>query len=199
MIFRRLGIDTIEVLEAAETKWNFMPFRPGLVGGHCIGVDPYYLTHKAQSVGYVPDVILAGRRINRAMGAFVAKDLMMAMLKKRIHVDGSRVLILGVTFKENCPDIRNTRVLDISSELSELGVNIDFYDPWISQECLSEFCGENMLSSPELGCYDAVVLAVGHTAFKEMGPSTIRSFCKQNHIFYDVKGVFPKDDSDVRL
>lgn len=199
MIFRRLGIDTHEVLEAAETKWNFMPFRPGLVGGHCIGVDPYYLTHKAQSVGYVPDVILAGRRINRGMGAFVAKDLMMAMLKKRIHVDGSRVLILGVTFKENCPDIRNTRVLDISSELNELGVSIDFYDPWISQGCFGDFCGKNILSSLEVGCYDAVVLAVGHTEFKDMGASKIRSFCKQNHIFYDVKGVFPKNESDLRL
>src|SRR5690554_4845897 len=199
LIFNKLGIDTEEVLKAAGTKWNFLPFRPGLVGGHCIGVDPYYLTHKAQSVGYHPEIILAGRRLNDGMGAYVVSQLVKAMLKKRIHVEGSRVLVMGLTFKENCPDLRNTKVVDIINELQDYGVQVDCYDPWINpQEAFHEYCiapvGE--LSSGE---YDAVILAVAHKQFVEMGAEQIRTLAKPEHVLYDLKYILPAHASDLRL
>ena len=199
LIFNRLGIDTEEVLKAAGTKWNFLPFRPGLVGGHCIGVDPYYLTHKAQAVGYHPEIILAGRRLNDGMGAYVASQLVKAMLKKRIHVDGSRVLVMGLTFKENCPDLRNTKVVDIVRELAEFGARVDCYDPWIDpEEAGREY---NIVPVPELtdGEYDAVILAVAHRQFAEMGADRIRALCKPDHVIYDLKYILPKEASDLRL
>jgi UDP-N-acetyl-D-glucosamine/UDP-N-acetyl-D-galactosamine dehydrogenase len=199
LIFNRLGIDTEEVLKAAGTKWNFLPFRPGLVGGHCIGVDPYYLTHKAQSVGYHPEIILAGRRLNDGMGAYVVSQLVKAMLKKRIHVEGSRVLVMGLTFKENCPDLRNTKVVDIIKELKDYGVNVDCYDPWINpQEAVYEY---NIAPVGELyaGGYDAVILAVAHKQFIEMGAEQIRALAKPDHVLYDLKYILPAHASDLRL
>lgn len=199
LIFNKLGIDTEEVLKAAGTKWNFLPFRPGLVGGHCIGVDPYYLTHKAQSVGYHPEIILAGRRLNDGMGAYVASQLVKAMLKKRIHVQGSRVLVLGLTFKENCPDLRNTKVVDIIHELQEFGVKVDCYDPWINlSEAVHEY-GINPISSHKAGEYDAMVLAVAHRQFAEMGVEQIRLLGKPVHVLYDLKYILPANASDLRL
>ncbi|WP_166839379.1 Vi polysaccharide biosynthesis UDP-N-acetylglucosamine C-6 dehydrogenase TviB, partial [Rheinheimera pleomorphica] len=166
VIFNKLGIDTEEVLLAAGTKWNFLPFRPGLVGGHCIGVDPYYLTHKAQSIGYHPEVILAGRRINDSMGRYVVSELVKAMVKRRIHVAGAKVLVMGLTFKENCPDIRNTKVVDILAELKEYGVAADVFDPWVNSDEAQHEYGITPLSTPEQGAYDAVILAVGHQQFR---------------------------------
>lgn len=199
LIFNKLNIDTEEVLKAAGTKWNFLPFRPGLVGGHCIGVDPYYLTHKAQSVGYHPEIILAGRRLNDGMGAYVVGQLVKAMLKKRIHVEGSRVLVMGLTFKENCPDLRNTKVVDIINELKDYGVKVDCYDPWInSQEAFHEY---GIAPASELlpNEYDAVILAVAHKQFIEMGAEQIRVLAKTNHVLYDLKYILPAHASDLRL
>lgn len=199
VIFNRMGIDTESVLLAAGTKWNFLPFRPGLVGGHCIGVDPYYLTHKAQSLGYHPEVILAGRRINDSMGAYVVSQLIKAMLKRRIQVEGAKVLVMGLAFKENCPDLRNTRVVDILKELGEYGIKADVYDPWVSVEEAQEEYQITPLLQPQLGVYDAIILAVGHQQFKAMGIEGVRAFGKDVHVLYDVKYLFPTDFSDLRL
>ncbi|WP_300647219.1 MULTISPECIES: Vi polysaccharide biosynthesis UDP-N-acetylglucosamine C-6 dehydrogenase TviB [Paenalcaligenes] len=199
LIFNKLGIDTLDVLEAAGTKWNFLPFRPGLVGGHCIGVDPYYLTHKAQSIGYHPEIILAGRRLNDGMGAYVAAQLVKSMTKKRIQVQGSRVLIMGLTFKENCPDLRNTRVVDIVHELAEYDVNVDVYDPWVDASEVEKEYGIKPVAALEAGQYDAVVLAVAHDQFKQMGAEKIRALGKQPHVLYDLKYVLDRDESDLRL
>ena len=199
LIFNQLGIDTLDVLEAAGTKWNFLPFRPGLVGGHCIGVDPYYLTHKAQSIGYHPEIILAGRRLNDSMGAYVASQLVKSMTKKRIQVQGSRVLVLGFSFKENCPDLRNTRIVDIVQELAEYDVNVDVFDPWIdAQEAKKEYA-ISPVPAPEVGQYDGIVLAVGHDQFKAMGAEAIRALGKPNHVLYDLKYVLDRHESDLRL
>ncbi|MDW7746933.1 Vi polysaccharide biosynthesis UDP-N-acetylglucosamine C-6 dehydrogenase TviB [Halomonas sp.] len=199
MIFNRLGIDTEEVLLAAGTKWNFLPFRPGLVGGHCIGVDPYYLTHKAQQVGYHPEVILSGRRINDGMGAYVSSQLIKRMLKARIHVQGARVLVMGLTFKENCPDLRNTRVVDIVDELSDYGVTVDVHDPHVdAREAESEY-GIRPVTSPEAGAYDAIIVAVAHREFMDLGASLIRQWGKPVHVLYDLKYMLPRGESDLRL
>ncbi|MDM7483100.1 MAG: Vi polysaccharide biosynthesis UDP-N-acetylglucosamine C-6 dehydrogenase TviB [Halomonas sp.] len=199
LIFNKLGIDTEEVLKAAGTKWNFLPFRPGLVGGHCIGVDPYYLTHKAQSVGYHPEIILAGRRLNDGMGAYVASQLVKAMLKKRIHVEGARVLVMGLTFKENCPDLRNTKVVDIISELQDYGVQVDCYDPWINAAEAEHEYGITPIAAPKAGEYDAVIMTVAHQQFAEMGVEQIRALGKSAHVLYDLKYILPADASDLRL
>lgn len=199
LIFNKLGIDTEEVLKAAGTKWNFLPFRPGLVGGHCIGVDPYYLTHKAQSVGYHPEIILAGRRLNDGMGAYVVSQLVKSMLKKRIHVEGSRVLVLGLTFKENCPDLRNTKVVDIITELQEYGVQVDCYDPWINAKEAEHEYGITPVAELAEGQYDGVILAVAHKEFVEMGASSIRALGKPEHVLYDLKYVLPREAADLRL
>jgi UDP-N-acetyl-D-glucosamine/UDP-N-acetyl-D-galactosamine dehydrogenase len=199
IIFNRLGIDTEEVLEAAGTKWNFLPFRPGLVGGHCIGVDPYYLTHKAEQVGYHPQVILAGRRVNDGMGAYVAGQLVKKMIKERIHVEGARVLIMGLTFKENCPDLRNTKVIDIIHELSDFNVVVDIYDPHVSKDEAELEYGVSLVDMPAEEAYDAIVLAVAHDEFREMGGKIIRRWGKPMHILYDLKCVFSKDEVELRL
>ena len=199
IIFNKLDIDTLEVLEAAGTKWNFLPFRPGLVGGHCIGVDPYYLTHKAQSVGYNPEMILAGRRINDGMGAYVVSQLVKKMLTQRIHVEGANVLVMGLTFKENCPDIRNTKVVDIVSELKEYNINVNIMDPWCSSEEAQHEYGLTLINQAEKGFYDAIVLAVGHNEFKTLGTENIRAFGKEEHILYDLKYVLDKNSVDMRL
>lgn len=199
IIFSKLGIDTESVLEAAGTKWNFLPFRPGLVGGHCIGVDPYYLTHKAQSIGYHPEIILAGRRLNDGMGAYVVSQLIKAMLKRRIHVDGARVLVMGLTFKENCPDLRNTRVVDIVRELAEYNINVDVYDPWVSKEEAQHEYNIVPVNLPEQDTYDAIVLAVAHDEFRSLGGPAIRSYGKAQHILYDLKYLLRREDSDIRL
>lgn len=199
IIFNRLGIDTEEILKAAGTKWNFLPFRPGLVGGHCIGVDPYYLAYKAQSEGYYPEIILAGRRLNDGMGEYVVRQLIKAMINKRIHVDGSRVLVLGLTFKENCPDLRNTKVVDVINELEDYGVQVECYDPLINPEEMQYEYGITPILKPKNNEYDAVVLAVAHSEFAKMGPKEIRAFGKTKHILFDLKYALPKDASDLRL
>ncbi|HEY0924857.1 Vi polysaccharide biosynthesis UDP-N-acetylglucosamine C-6 dehydrogenase TviB [Rheinheimera pacifica] len=199
VIFNKLGIDTEEVLLAAGTKWNFLPFRPGLVGGHCIGVDPYYLTHKAQAIGYHPEVILAGRRINDSMGRYVVSELVKAMVKRRVHVAGAKVLVMGLTFKENCPDIRNTKVVDILAELKEYGVTADVFDPWVDAGEAQHEYGITPVQQPEQGAYDAVILAVGHKQFRELGAEGIRAFSKPNGVLYDLKYVLSAADSDLRL
>jgi UDP-N-acetyl-D-glucosamine/UDP-N-acetyl-D-galactosamine dehydrogenase len=199
IIFSKLDIDTLEVLEAAGTKWNFLPFRPGLVGGHCIGVDPYYLTHKAQSVGYHPEMILAGRRLNDGMGEYVVSQLVKSMLKKRIQVDGSNVLIMGLTFKENCPDIRNTKIMDIISELKEYNINVDVTDPWCSSDEVEHEYGLSLTENPEKNNYDAIIVAVAHTKFRELGAEKIRELGKENHVVYDLKYILPKTSVDIRL
>lgn len=199
LIFNKLNIDTLEVLEAAGTKWNFLPFRPGLVGGHCIGVDPYYLTHKAQAIGYHPEVILSGRRINDQMGAHIAESVVKLMMKRKIHVVDSRVLILGLTFKENCPDIRNTRVTDIVEELKTYHANVDIFDPWANKEQVSEEYGYDLISKPEADTYDAVILAVSHDHFKNMGTSAIKALGHTNSVLYDVKSLLDKEQIDARL
>jgi UDP-N-acetyl-D-galactosamine dehydrogenase len=199
LIFNRMGIDTLEVLEAAGTKWNFLPFRPGLVGGHCIGVDPYYLTHKAQELGYHPEVILAGRRINDGMGAYVADQVIRLLAKRRINLVGARVLVLGLTFKENCPDLRNTRVVDIVDGLKHYHLDVDVYDPWIDIAEAQHEYGIDAISAPAAGAYDAVILAVAHRQFLELGPTKIRSFGRTPSIVYDVKSVLPRDAVDGRL
>jgi UDP-N-acetyl-D-glucosamine/UDP-N-acetyl-D-galactosamine dehydrogenase len=199
LIFSRMGIDTEAVLQAAGSKWNFLPFRPGLVGGHCIGVDPYYLTHKAQALGYHPEIILAGRRLNDNMGSYVAHQLIKAMIKLRIHIEGARILVMGLTFKENCPDLRNTRVIDVVNELASYNCEVDVYDPWVNVAAADHEYGIKPLSLPKPGAYDGIVLAVGHNQFKAMGVGAIRSFGKQRHVLYDLKYLFPADTTDIRL
>jgi UDP-N-acetyl-D-galactosamine dehydrogenase len=199
IIFNKMGIDTEAVLKAAGTKWNFLPFRPGLVGGHCIGVDPYYLTHKAEAVGYHPQVILAGRRINDGMGSYVAGQLVKAMLKRRIQVDGARVLILGLAFKENCPDLRNTKVIDVITELQDYGILVDVHDPWVdADEALREY-GIDLIASPVARGYEGILLAVAHDEFRGASQKDIRVFGKTEHVLYDLKSVFAIKDSDIRL
>lgn len=199
LIFNKMGIDTEDVLTAAGTKWNFLPFRPGLVGGHCIGVDPYYLTHKAQSMGYHPEIILAGRRLNDGMGAYVVTQLVKAMLKKRIQVEDAKVLILGLSFKENCPDIRNTRIIDIVNELKEYHTQIDVYDPWVDAAEAEHEYGISPVQVLENCKYDAVILAVAHHQFKDMGVQAIRALGKSEHVLYDLKYVLSQAESDLRL
>lgn len=199
IIFERIGVDTVEVLEAAATKWNFLPFRPGLVGGHCIGVDPYYLTYKAQSLGYFPDVILAGRRINDGMGQHVASRVIKKMVQKGITVPGSRLLILGLSFKENCPDIRNTRVVDLLEEFGDYQVNVDIHDPWVCADDARHEYGIELQPVLEEGVYDAVVLAVNHEQFQQMGAAAIHNLGKADHVLFDVKSALPADQSDGRL
>ena len=199
MIFARLGIDTHEVLAAAGTKWNFLPFKPGLVGGHCIGVDPYYLTHRAQEIGYHPEVVLAGRRINDQMGKYVADDVALLMMRRRMPVVDSRILVLGLAFKEDCPDLRNTKVVDIVGRLDEMSAHIDVYDPWVSIEDARDEYGLKLISEIPSDSYDAIVLAVSHKKFAEMGVDKIRSFGRPGAVFYDVKGLFPKHLTDGRL
>lgn len=199
LIFNRMGIDTEAVLQAAGTKWNFLPFRPGLVGGHCIGVDPYYLTHKAQAIGYHPEIILAGRRLNDAMGGYVVSQLVKCMTKKRIHVQGARVLVMGLAFKENCPDLRNTRIVDIVRELGEYNVDVDVYDPWVdAEEAVHEY-GLTLVQSPQNGAYDAIILAVAHDQFVKMGAERVRAFGRPNNVLYDLKYVLKSDETDLRL
>ncbi|WP_168417227.1 Vi polysaccharide biosynthesis UDP-N-acetylglucosamine C-6 dehydrogenase TviB [Acinetobacter indicus] len=199
VIFNKMGIDTEAVLKAAGTKWNFLPFRPGLVGGHCIGVDPYYLTHKAQSIGYHPEIILAGRRLNDGMGAYVVTQLVKAMIKKKIQVEGAKVLVLGLSFKENCPDIRNTKIIDIVNELQEYNIQADVYDPWVDMQEAQHEYGITPIVSLEQGQYDAVILAVAHEQFKAMGATDIRALAKPEHILYDLKYVLEQSESDIRL
>jgi UDP-N-acetyl-D-galactosamine dehydrogenase len=199
MLFNKMGLDTESVLKAAGTKWNFLPFRPGLVGGHCIGVDPYYLTHKAEAIGYRPQMILAGRRINDGMGAYVAAQLIKAMVKKKIRVDGARVLIMGLAFKENCPDLRNTRVVDIIAELQEYDIAVDVLDPWVDPTEAKEEYGIELVANPADGDYDAVVLAVAHQQFGAMSGQEIRDQGKPNHVFFDLKSIFDANQSDIRL
>jgi len=200
LIFHRLGIDTLEVLQAAGTKWNFLPFRPGLVGGHCIGVDPYYLTHKAQEVGYHPEVILAGRRINDNMSKHVADETVKLMLRKGLPVLGSKVLVLGLTFKENCPDVRNTKVVDIIHTLERYNAKVDVYDPWINVADAEHEYGLKCLDSvPQAGAYAAVVLAVGHRQFIELGEQGIKAFGQPGAVLFDVKSILPRGAADGRL
>ncbi|HLU19560.1 MAG TPA: Vi polysaccharide biosynthesis UDP-N-acetylglucosamine C-6 dehydrogenase TviB [Pusillimonas sp.] len=199
LIFNRLGIDTQAVLEAAGTKWNFLPFRPGLVGGHCIGVDPYYLTHKAQSIGYHPEIILAGRRLNDSMGSYVVSQLVKAMTKRCIQVQGSKVLVMGLAFKENCPDLRNTRVVDIVRELGEYSIDVDVYDPWVDEAASQEEYGITPVKAPAQGSYDGIIVAVAHEQFVQMGADAIRALGKPQHVFYDLKYIVPADQSDLRL
>jgi UDP-N-acetyl-D-galactosamine dehydrogenase len=199
IIFNRMGIDTDAVLQAAGTKWNFLPFRPGLVGGHCIGVDPYYLTHKAEALGYHPQVILAGRRINDGMGSYVAGQMVKAMLKKRIQVNGARVLVLGLTFKENCPDLRNTRVVDVVAELREYGIEANIHDPWAdSAEAQLEY-GLDLVARPPAAAYDGIILAVAHAQFRDMGVAAIRALGRAPHVLYDLKHLFEAGETDLRL
>lgn len=199
LIFNRLGIDTEEVLNAAGSKWNFLPFRPGLVGGHCIGVDPYYLTHKAQEIGYHPEMILAGRRLNDNMALYVADQIAKLMASKRIHVNGSRALVLGVTFKENCPDIRNSKVVDVVRELQKNGAQVDIYDPWADNAELKHEYGLKVIRDLKPRTYDVVVIAVAHKAFRELGVDGLRKLCKKAHVIYDIKQVFPAGETDGRL
>jgi UDP-N-acetyl-D-galactosamine dehydrogenase len=199
LIFNRLGIDTEEVLEAAGTKWNFLPFRPGLVGGHCIGVDPYYLTHKAQEIGYHPEMILAGRRINDNMAIYVAERVAQLMIRKRIHVKGSRILMMGLTFKENCPDLRNSKVADVIRDLTKYGAKVDVYDPWCDADEAEHEYRIRPIRKPAKGRYDAIVMAVAHKEFRDLGLDAIRSFGKKPHVLYDIKYVFGADEVDGRL
>ncbi len=199
LIFNRMGIDTEAVLKAAGTKWNFLPFRPGLVGGHCIGVDPYYLTHKAEALGYHPQVILAGRRINDGMGAYVAGQMIKAMLRRRIQVDGARVLVLGLTFKENCPDLRNTRVVDVVRELSDYGVQVDVHDPWADAAGAQHEYGIGLVTDPQPGTYDGVILAVAHDLFRDRGVAAMRAYGREGHVLYDLKNLLGAGESDLRL
>ncbi len=199
IIFSRMGIDTEAVLEAAGTKWNFLPFRPGLVGGHCIGVDPYYLTHKAEAIGYHPQIILAGRRLNDSMGTYVAGQLVKALIQRRLHVNGARVLIMGLTFKENCPDLRNTRVVDVIAQLRDYGVLVDVFDPWVDPEEAQHEFGITLITAPDAGTYDGIIVAVGHAQFAEMGAAKLRTFGKHEHVLYDLKHILPPAESDLRL
>ena len=199
LIFNRLDIDTLEVLEAAGTKWNFLPFRPGLVGGHCIGVDPYYLTHKAQSAGYHPEMILAGRRLNDNMGKIVVSRLVKEMVKKDIDVSKAKILVMGLTFKENCPDLRNTKVVDIIFELRGYGIDVDIMDPWCSPEEAESVYGFSVINKVKNNTYDGILIAVGHNEFKALGASSIRKLGKVEHVLFDLKYVLDKSDVDIRL
>ena len=199
VIFNKMGIDTQAVLEAAGTKWNFLPFRPGLVGGHCIGVDPYYLTHKAQAIGYNPEIILAGRRLNDSMGEYVVTQLVKTMIKKRIQVEGAKVLILGLSFKENCPDVRNTKIIDIVHELEEYNIEVDVSDPWVNTAEAEREYNVTPVSKPAANSYDGIILAVAHNEFVNMGVEEIRTLGKGSHVLYDLKYVFAKEDTDIRL
>jgi UDP-N-acetyl-D-galactosamine dehydrogenase len=199
MIFNRLGIDTQEVLEAAGSKWNFLPFRPGLVGGHCIGVDPYYLTHKAQQIGYHPEMILAGRRINDNMALYVAGEVLRLMAAKRIHVNAARVLVMGLAFKENTPDLRNSKVADLVAELEAHGAKVDVWDPWVDPREAADEYGLRLVKRPSRGRYDAIVLAVGHREFLAMRPAGIRRLAKRKHVIYDIKYLLNRDQADGRL
>ncbi|UZW62899.1 nucleotide sugar dehydrogenase [Lysobacter enzymogenes] len=199
LIFQRLGIDTTEVLEAAGTKWNFLPFRPGLVGGHCIGVDPYYLIQKAQSAGYYPDILLACRRINDAMGGFVAAEVIKRMIQRGVAIAGSRILILGLTFKENCADLRNTRVIDLAREFGEYRAQVEICDPWANAEEARREYGLDMVEAPERGAYDAVVIAVAHEQFRTLGAAGARAYGKPGALLYDIKSLYPREDVDARL
>ena len=199
LIFNRLGINTMEVLRAAGTKWNFLPFRPGLVGGHCIGVDPYYLTHKAQEVGYHPEMILAGRRLNDDMGRYIASETVKLMLKRRIHVADAHILILGLTFKENYPDLRNTRVIDIIAELNTFGARVEVHDPWVDQEEASRLYGCARVDALADHRYDAVILAVAHREFSTLTVEHLRRMCKPASVIYDVKNILPRDAVDGSL
>jgi UDP-N-acetyl-D-galactosamine dehydrogenase len=199
LIFNKMGIDTEAVLKAAGSKWNFLPFRPGLVGGHCIGVDPYYLTHKAQAIGYHPEIILTGRRLNDSMGAYVVAQLVKAMTKKRIQVESAKVLVMGLTFKENCPDLRNTRVVDIVAELNNYNCLVDVYDPWVGVEEAKQEYGITPILTPASGKYDAIIIAVAHRQFKEMSAASIRAFGKPSAVLYDLKYVLAAHESDLRL
>ncbi|MCC7330315.1 MAG: Vi polysaccharide biosynthesis UDP-N-acetylglucosamine C-6 dehydrogenase TviB [Gammaproteobacteria bacterium] len=200
LIFNRMGLDTLEVLEAAGTKWNFLPFRPGLVGGHCIGVDPYYLTHKSQQIGYHPEMILAGRRINDNMGLYVASEVVKLMVRRGKSLPKSRILVLGFTFKENCPDVRNTRVVDVIHELRSYGAAVDIFDPWADGAAVHEEYGIDLLQgAPQPGSYDAVVLAVAHRQFREMGVAAIRAFGTDDAVLYDIKSMLPAGQVDARL
>ena len=199
MIFERVGIDTEEVLEAAGTKWNFLPFRPGLVGGHCIGIDPYYLTYKAEQLGYHPQMILAGRRINDNMSLYVSTQIVKLVLKKGIQPNGARVLMLGLTFKENCPDLRNTKVVDIVRELTSYGTEVDVHDPWVdAAEAKAEY-GLDLVAVPDKGAYDVVIIAVAHDQFLALGEEGIKAFCKETSVLYDIKYVLPSEAVDDRL
>lgn len=199
VIFNKMNIDTEAVLTAAGTKWNFLPFRPGLVGGHCIGVDPYYLTHKAQAIGYNPEIILAGRRLNDSMGEYVVTQLVKTMIKKRIQVEGSKVLVLGLSFKENCPDVRNTKVIDIVHELQEYNIEVDVYDPWVDNAAAQREYNITPVNEPIANQYDGIILAVAHHQFIEMGIDNIRALGKDDHVLYDLKYIFAKDETDIRL
>ena len=199
LIFRRLGIDTHEVLNAAGTKWNFLNFRPGLVGGHCIGVDPYYLTHKAEALGYRPEVILAGRRINDGMGGYVARALIKELIRRGAPVNGARILVMGLAFKENTPDLRNTRVIDIVRELADHQARVDVWDPWIAPEDARHEYGLELMETPAEGAYDAIVLAVAHRQFAELGEQRIRALGKPGAVLFDVKALLPKAAADLRL
>ncbi|MDC0660491.1 Vi polysaccharide biosynthesis UDP-N-acetylglucosamine C-6 dehydrogenase TviB [Leisingera sp. SS27] len=198
-IFNRMGIDTQAVLEAAGTKWNFLPFRPGLVGGHCIGVDPYYLTHKAEQLGYHPEILLAGRRLNDGMGAYVAGEMVKAMLKRGLPVAGARVLVMGLTFKENCPDLRNTRVIDVVRSLEEYGAVVDVFDPHADPAEAQEEYGIPLVAEPGQGAYAGVVLAVAHSEFREMGAAAVRALGAEGALVYDLKYVLAPDEADLRL
>ena len=199
LIFNRLGIDTEEVLAAAGSKWNFLPFKPGLVGGHCIGVDPYYLTHKAQEIGYHPEMILAGRRLNDNMALYVAAQIMQRMAAKRIHVKGARVLVLGVTFKENCPDVRNSKVIDVVRELAKHGARVDLYDPWADAAEVRHEYRLKLTREPKKKYYDVAVLAVAHREFRALGARGVRRLCRRPHVLYDIKHLFPAAQTDGRL
>ena len=199
VIFNKMGVDTDAVLKAAGTKWNFLPFRPGLVGGHCIGVDPYYLTHKAQEIGHHPEIILAGRRINDGMGVYVASQMIKAMLKKRIPIEKARVLIMGMTFKENCPDVRNTKIIDVVEALKEYSIKVDVTDPWVNAQDMKQHYGIDLVTEPCPGSYDGMLLAVPHDIFKDRDVADIRGLGKEAHVFFDMKSVFSKENSDLRL
>lgn len=199
LIFDKMGIDTLEVLEAAGTKWNFLPFRPGLVGGHCIGVDPYYLTYKAQSIGYHPEIILSGRRINDNMSSHIADKVLRLMTRKKIQVADSNILVMGLTFKENCPDIRNTKVIDVIKELDSFHANVEIYDPWADAQQVQHEYDLELVTQPELGRYDAVVVCVAHDQIKAMGVDEIRALCKDTHVIFDVKYILDKEQIDDRL
>lgn len=199
VIFNKLNIDTEEVLKAAGTKWNFLPFRPGLVGGHCIGVDPYYLTHKAQSIGYNPEVILAGRRINDGMGAYVVSQLVKTMIKRNIAVNGANILVMGLTFKENCPDVRNTKIVDILTELAEFNTNVDVYDPWVNPKEAKHEYGVDLIEKPKTAHYHAVIFAVAHKQFKALSSDEIKGLMQPEHVIYDLKYMIDPQLADIRL
>ncbi len=199
IMFNHLGINTSEVLRAAATKWNFLPFQPGLVGGHCIGVDPYFLIHKSQQAGYHPDVIIAGRRINDGMGAYIANQMLRLMVRRRMNVPEARVLILGMTFKEDCPDIRNTKVYDLYRELSGFVATVDIHDPWaLRDDCTREF-GIDLVSEPETGAYDAIIVAVAHSAYRQKGIAWVRGLGKRDAVVYDIKSIYPAEAVDGQL